>query len=163
MCGADCAKYPCGRDKYCAYETSDSCDPGYSPSEEVGQRRCTWVGGASCPSGKQNFNSMCYDQCASGFSMKTQGLCSFDGAWDLTRDSKVPERYSVADQNQNASCGGYDYDGGLCYGKCPDGLTRVAGSDNCAKDGIIQSYVPKTITKERKTPIVDTGTVTIPK
>ena len=134
-----------------ACNTYYNCDNGYNKTTGG---VCTWVGGATCNDNQQMFNSMCYDKCRDGYSMKTQGICSKDGDLTKGKPTVTPDRYGNGGGTP-ANCGGNDNVAGQCYEKCPPGLTRVPGTENCSKNGVAgngDSYVPNTYPKRRKVP-----------
>jgi hypothetical protein len=88
--GALC--YPACPDRY--FESTvnicESIDPlsyveatvarhSYTPKTYEKSTKVSEVREAICPSHKQNYGGFCYEKCADGYSMKTAGICSFDG------------------------------------------------------------------------------------
>ena len=54
--------------------------PSYTPNTNPKSSFVTGIKEASCPSNKQDFLALCYNKCEEGYTMKSSGICKFNGS-----------------------------------------------------------------------------------
>jgi hypothetical protein len=74
-CPADYSEDPCT----CRKDAHIIPKESYTPETYTKRSFVSNSFPASCPSSKQDVAALCYDKCQSGYSMKSAGICKFDG------------------------------------------------------------------------------------
>jgi hypothetical protein len=80
----NCISFTVGQGPGCAWMCNycaSNLGPNYYFTDNVaGGKRTCWP--KNCPSDQQEYGSMCYDKCPSGFEMRSAGLCTVGAPYD---------------------------------------------------------------------------------